>query len=74
MEKLDLNQSLRTILRPAHVNAAKRAGIETLAEFARVIEQFGLQPSHQRDGTYFFADYKNGPGLRYFGVVARTQV
>ncbi len=74
MDNAGLNKSLRTILYGPQANAAKRIGIETLRDFARVIEQFGLVDSHTADGICYFADLDHAPKLKNFGSLSWSTV
>ena len=74
MENQALNKSLRTILYAPQAKAAERIGIETLQDFARAIERFGLICSHTADGLCYFADHEQAPSLNHFGKLSWNTV
>lgn len=74
MDNPALNKSLRTILYGPQANAAKLIGIETLGDFARAIERFGLVDSPTANGRCYFADLDHAPKLRNFGSLSWSTV
>ena len=74
MDNLRLDEPLRTFLYGPQAKVAKRVGIETLGDFAHVIEQFGLVEPQTADEVYYFADLDHAPKMRNFGKLSWSTV
>ena len=74
MDDVRLNKPLRTFLYSPQAHAAKRVGIETLGDFAHVIEQFGLVDPQTANEVPYFADLDHAPKLRNFGMLSWSTV
>lgn len=68
-----LTKSLSAILKTPQARSAERVGILTLADFAHVIELFGLVRMHSSEGKYYFPG-SDAPTLKHFGKLAWSTV
>lgn len=74
MDDLRLNEPLRTFLYGSQAKVARRAGIETLGDFAQVIGQFGLVEPQTTREVYYFADVDHAPKMRRFGKLSWSTI